>query len=132
MLLKRSINSFTSFFNSKLRSLRFITIFKLGISFVFEVNPWQEHIKELGRLENRCQHSFRASFNKDLVNWSCRLLSNYKWLSVWHNYSEIAFPSVLFFFFLAPLWYDKDIAVWLLYHSNNQICIYGLIYQAQL
>ena len=34
-------------------------------------------------------------FNKDLINWSCRVLSNYKWNSVWHNCSEIAFLFAL-------------------------------------
>ena len=40
----------------------------------------------------RYQHLFRALFNKDLVNWSCRVLSNYKWMNVCH-----------ICFFLAPL-----------------------------
>ena len=37
------------------------------------------------------------SFNKGLVNCSCRVLSNYKWMSVWYNCSETAFLPALFF-----------------------------------
>ena len=51
------------------------------------------------------------SLSKGLLNCSCRVLSNYKWMSVWHNWSEIDFLSGLFFFFFAPLGYEQDVAV---------------------
>ena len=57
------------------------------------------------------------SFIKGLAYCSCWILSNYKWMSVGITTQKLFF--FLRFFCLASLWYEQDIAVWLLYYLND-------------
>ena len=59
-------------------------------------------------------------------------LTNYKWVSIWHNCPEIAFISALFFFFLFHSDTNKTLLSGYFTFQINQISICGVINQAQL